>query len=969
MRAWTLLLFFWLICPKAYGAVPKKPLLVMDDQLMTALGSRVPAEFDVVAKSEITPERILRQVSGGGGLVWIGKPDRLPPQLWVGRFRLATLPLSISIASDSPLPLSTLPFRKAAVSSLYIKPAKEGMMHNVNEEPRADLLPVFAASDRFGRIVGYAGALMRYYAPSLAGHRFAGSDCFFFAFDHPENAMGTSGWAELLDRLANHFESHLQIVRVQTGYASYRSGERVQVRATVANYRQHAASVELHFSLKGPGEKSFHEFTVERRVPDGNDKAEVLTDFVAGQRPGLSTIRVEAWQDLRHAEEPGLQGHPVSLDREDIGVVVVGQSLHTPEIINVQGLDIRIDGKEGFWAGTNYFPSSSWWEWLWRDFRPFQAAQDFRSMRRTGYRIVRIWVDPRLDEETMRGLDAAVYLAAQQGIVLDVCVFTQWVRTLGFERPNGEHVRFDYRDPPDFNIYGISLRHIDLQREYVATLARRWRRVGNIIYDLANETYVRNPDRDQIDPQLLRDNQIPSRQGTERDTLLFSAWAREMRMAIREAGATQIIVPGYMFTVSDGGDNYLGNRDAAIEPWHSYASFQATAATLSYEDPTCSHRPVLLEEFGQAGWNSARHYDAMAQAALAAGAAGAMSWEWGVRWLAPELSFESLPLRDFLNVPPDPRFFAAVRGVAEDWPTRSTGINPSPDGFLYGSIYSGTPFPAAAAVDLGRLGLMGEGMEAAAGQESLYVVIPSAPQSTAAAIDKTSKLVAWLMEKHVAFGVLQQNCLGALPSGAHTLVVPVKLTGETDARLAQIRRSGVSIIDLTSSEGANQPWDNTPAIQHIPVTPSNVNLLVRDVADGRLYTLQSRTPVPSVRLSIEHGVEMRLGLTDFAAVRQHGTAVDWIEASGNVSRNGSPICSIEKGGAILASEHGLDLATAPSVRVLATEATAIHFPRKILSIAIFKQDQPVPVVIERPKNSSVLNVDSELVPYVIEVRF
>ena len=112
------------------------------------------------------------------------------------------------------------------------------------------------------------------------------------------------------------------------------------------------------------------------------------------------------------------------------------------------------------------------------------------------------------------------------------------------------------------------------------------------------------------------------------------------------------------------------------------------------EDPACSRRPMLLEEFGHAGWNPVRHYDAMAHAALAAGAAGAMSYEWGVRWLAPELSYQSLPLRDVLHVAADPRFFAPLPDLVKDWPAKSTGIDPSPSGFTYGSIYTGTPFPA-----------------------------------------------------------------------------------------------------------------------------------------------------------------------------------------------------------------------------------------------------------------------------------
>jgi hypothetical protein len=57
-------------------------------------------------------------------------------------------------------------FQPAEASSLYIKPAIEMPIHNVDEEPRVDLIPVLNAVDRFGQTGGYAGALMRYYYPS-----------------------------------------------------------------------------------------------------------------------------------------------------------------------------------------------------------------------------------------------------------------------------------------------------------------------------------------------------------------------------------------------------------------------------------------------------------------------------------------------------------------------------------------------------------------------------------------------------------------------------------------------------------------------------------------------------------------------------------------------------------------------------------------------------------------------------------
>jgi len=270
-----------------YGAVSQKPLLILDRQLLTTLRQPVTAGFEIMPQDEMNQERVLQQVSGGGGIVWIGKPDRIPPQLWVGSFRPSVAPLSISVASAAPVALPGLTFRKAEVSSLYIKPAKELPVHNVDEEPRAELVPVLDASDRFGRTVGFAGAMMRYYSPSLVGRRFAGSDCFFFPFDHPADAMSGAGWSELLDQLARHFESGLQLQTVRTGFASYHPAERVQVNVSLANKRDHAASAEIHFSVKGPGDETFRELSIVRRVPDGGDRTEVTTSFPRREKTGF----------------------------------------------------------------------------------------------------------------------------------------------------------------------------------------------------------------------------------------------------------------------------------------------------------------------------------------------------------------------------------------------------------------------------------------------------------------------------------------------------------------------------------------------------------------------------------------------------------------------------------------------------------------------------------------------------------
>ncbi len=66
----------------------------------------------------------------------------------------------------------------------------------------------------------------------------------------------------------------------------------------------------------------------------------------------------------------------------------------------------------------------------------------------------------------------------------------------------------------------------------------------------------------------------------------------------RQAGGTQPVMPGYLFSTLGGGDNYLGNRDGEIESWHNYGNPESTGLTLAYVDPTCSQRPMILERFG-----------------------------------------------------------------------------------------------------------------------------------------------------------------------------------------------------------------------------------------------------------------------------------------------------------------------------------------------------------------------------------
>jgi len=589
-------------------------------------------------------------------------------------------------------------------------------------------------------------------------------------------------------------------------------------------------------------------------------------------------------------------------------------------------------------------------------------------MRRSGYRIVRIWIDPVLDERTLRAMDAAVFLAWQNGIVLDVCVFTQWVRTIGFQRPNGEQVLFDFRGMRDFNIYGISLRNLPLQREYIQVLATRWRGAGNIIYNLSNETYLRDPDSTQMDKEVTQWEGIPRQNGILRDTLLFRRWAKEMTNIIRQVGGKQPVMPGYMFSMSGGGDDYLANRDGELESWHHYASPESIGLTLSYVDSACSERSLVLEEFGTRSWNNEKFYDGGAHYALAAGAGAAMSYEWGIRWLSQELDFSATPLREILDLTPtDPRWFLPVRDLVKHWSSRAVGLHPAPSGFTYGSIYHGTPFPAAAAIALGRLGLVGRGLGRAVRPEKVYVVVPTAFKGDRDGLEEVTQTVKKLWQEKAVFGIWQEDCLNSLPTSARVLICPKGVTAASEGRLAELRRSAVEVF-----MGADNGWQRSPQVPHVSVTPSEgMDLLVRRTHQGTLYGLMRTGGPGTVRLRTEGKRVVSLGVEPYAFVLDRGTGIGLVEAAGEVSIDGFFFCRVERGRAWVVSDEQADLKGAKVVRVLVTEPMKIQFARTIAAISVLEEGRSEPLARLTPGGSDprVLEVDSEVARSVLRVEF
>jgi hypothetical protein len=935
--------------------------LIIEGPLLELLPAGLPPEYQVTPLAQLDAAALTDAAAAGDWLVWIGPGEQLPPALSLGCFRPSRNPLAVHPAAGSPL-VGEFPWNQARLSGAYLAPPKEMPAHNFDEEVRAEFLPILEARDRLGCAVAYPGVLMSYYASSLAGGRFKGCQAYLFLFDQPQLAMAPGEWLLLLTHVAARFRGGMQITQFSTDYARYSADERVHARLTVANQGESSGAIELQLLARGPHESSFRPLKHLRRCAPAADQTEAFFDVRLPDGSGLWTLRAELYQDPLHTHELSLEGSPQLIERREIGILQLAGAVQTPAVLTVDGPRIQLEGRDDFWVGTHYYPSSSWWEWLWRDFRPHLADRDLAAIRRAGYRLVRIWIDPVLDEVTLRAVDVAIWLAARHGLILDICLFNQWVRRIGFERPDGEHVALRYRDPADFNVFGISLRNMDLQRAYAATMARRWRGAGNVIYNLSNETYIKDPDASQMDAEVTAWPEAQLANGSARDSLLFRRWARELSQAMRAAGAAQHILPGYLFSTLKGGDNHLANRDAEIVPWHCYHTPEMCAQTLQFFDSASSDRPIILEEFGTLGWNPTAHYDGCAHYALAGGAAAAMSYEWGVSWLAREMCYEALPMREALVEEPDPRWFPPSVEIARSWPARGVGLCLTPSGFGYGSIYHGTPFPAEAAVALGRLGRMGQGLGRARYDEQVYVFIPTA---SADAMEPVLSCLQELWRLKVPFGVWQEDALASLPSSVQVLIAPLGV-GTSEMQIESLRQRGVEVY-----LGMDSGWQSSTHLAPVAATPNSATqLLIRRTVRGTLYLLTSAEPISHVTVAL-HGGMVETGLRQFGLIHEGRNGILLIEAAGEVRLQGRPWCNIRHGRAFIASSTEDGLLTTRRIRLLATEPTTIDFERPIAAIGIEDENTRSSTVVVPGFSSSMpkLEIDDELIRHIVWIEF
>ena len=411
---------------------------------------------------------------------------------------------------------------------------------------------------------------------------------------------------------------------------------------------------------------------------------------MAEARHGVATLRIES--RLR----PGLYEVEVSIpgasDRQPYVATTAfwvrdAALLAASPRITVSRDWLRRDGKVLPVVGTTYMASDVHRKFLFEP-NPWLWDRDFARMAELGVNFVRtgLWtawsramLDPgAVDEGFLRALDAYVQSAARHDILVNFTFFAFLPPAFGGSNP--------YLDP----------RSLDGQRELLTLVARRYRGVGWVHWDLINEpsyappeglwstrpigdaheaaawrewvrerhgddlTLLRDlwrdggddllgvPRADELSYAMIREHRRPRK---ARDFLHFTqdvvaGWAARLRTVLHEAGGEALVTLG-----QDEGGTWMRPAQqlhahavdyTSVHPWWQNDDLLSTGVlTKVPEKPNLFQEVGLMRLEDEDGWPWRSPADAAAALerkfayAFASRGAGAVEWAWNVNPYMP----------------------------------------------------------------------------------------------------------------------------------------------------------------------------------------------------------------------------------------------------------------------------------------------------------------------------------------------
>lgn len=975
--------------------------------------ARLPGITPVESLSDRARRRVRDRLGRGDDLVLIGAAhEGLLEDLWIHSYPMEGMKPTFRLAPGFPGRVRKLRFRKGNARCGFVCPPilnsytsgnlvlPRNIYHGIDEEYRADFHPLVEARDRYDGLIGYPGFMVKHTHSTLVSGQYRHGAWFVFLFDDPLEALNGGGWQRLLEDIVAYRGDRVYFAELRPQYAAYHPGETARIGCEVSNASDEVVCGRVRFALLSGAEDnaagSDSRQVAARRLPhtpvrieDGVAEDVVWSDEVRFALNLQETTRVEAECPV----PAGLSGY-VTLEatllvedrfrygpQRDASLQRVegaqsGLWVYAPDTrakgptVKASGCRVAIDGTDGFHVGMHHYMTSCFFDFNWRDFRLDRARTNLLAMRAHGMRLIRLWVDPFLDEESLRGLDAAIELCQELRIVVDLTLFSQWVDEHGINL-DGTSKRCTLWTERDYNLSGVSFRHMDFQREWVGVLAQRYRDVPGLVWNLTNEGAIVDPDREQLADADWLDPQHRKLKPPYDSMDLVNQWLAETKRTIRRNGARQPVISTYVWSGANG-SSYSTNKVGDIGTQHDY---QATIPTVAVEDLSCWDKPLLVEEFGINTDDDrvrADHYDSIMHYAFGLGTAGAISYEWGVSWMA-----KRLPTTDpFLKYPStiekqDPRWLG---GQYHRWPVGGLGFCPYAASYQFGSTYSLTSIPTEAVRMMQRFACFGHDLGSYPHAKRTYVVLPMEWDSTLiparGRLRKSQRIhetLQRLRREHVDFGIVHEDALDRIPRSARVVIVPCEDAPSPMLRrgMELLRRRGVDVFC-----GEDDRWAQCPGLARLPlVNADDVDVLVRDVKRGQILVLHDTTATPRRVAARLRGRRVELDLAGFGMVGIRSGSVFLAEAGGGLTVDGEPVLARASGRYLIRTFDGGPLAAARSSVVVPFEPLDLTFPGGVLATAMDLTNgrEIGPVKAYRAAGETRIRIDAEAARYAVRI--
>ena len=936
------------------------------------------------AESTAEWRRVKRGIGAGDDLIVIGTgPAQRLESLWVQSYNTGDIPDAFRMRPDFPYPLPAVrPHAAACRYGTICPPVKHvyrrswgtvtrNVYHGVDEEPRADFHPLMDAFDRFGNCIGHPAFMLKHTRAALATNRYRHSAWSVFLFDEPAQVLSVEDWQRVLGKLVSLRSAGPYFTYFNTEYARYAPNETGTILCEISNRADEPVSATVTFSMETSRDTA-SAWRRERRLTLNADETITLVQHfpVSAQVPsGYRTLRASlCWLDRRQYGPDRLASERL-LENRTAGFWMAPRRLQSDApAVAATGTRIAVDDDDGFHLGTHFYATNCFTDWNTRRFRLDLARTHFMSMRENGMRFVRLWVDPILDEETLRALDACIACCRDLDMVVILTLFTQWTPEWGIDL-DGRQRHVQLWSYEDYNLSGISLRNIEFQEEFVGVLAERYRAVSGLVWNLSNEAAVIDMKPEQLAEATWLDPRYRDLPAPQDSVDILCQWIERLQQVFRHHGASQPVI-GTSVWASCNGSTFYPNQLSDIGTQHDYS---AQLLRTALQDLGTVDKPLLLEEFGLNTDDDAvrlAHYDEVLHRALGYRTAGAVSYEWGVAWLADQLPAENAywryPSTVLTQKERDP---GCIWGFYHVFPIGSLGACAYAASFQFASIYNLTTIPTEATRMMQRFALVGRDLGHVPKSKPVWLVVPNEWRQELTPgrgrKRKTDLIEATLDElqaAHVDYAVAPEEVSDRIPDSTAVVIVPCENPPSTklQAQLDRLKTAGAEVYT------GRESWQASDRLTRVSIRGgAEVSVQVRDLADGVLYVLLNRSGRPETVTLTHERSSVKLEVAGFGMAGFRRARPFLIEGRGSCTVNGAPLVAAAGGRWIMVSRQkavldgvdGLDGAL-----LLPLEPMRVELPGRLAATAVGITSPETPLADIRVRHTAeettVLDLDT-----------